>query len=107
MTKSQGLLLATVALSLYGIGNVWPVQVSSYRLYAYVGAPEFHQYPRMVAQHLGGHSGAGRGSVFRGGADALVATAGRSHVVALHRLFAAAGAPARDGRMVGTVDGAP
>ncbi len=38
------LLLVTVALSIYAVGNVWPVQVSSYRLYAYVGAREFHEY---------------------------------------------------------------
>jgi hypothetical protein len=44
MSKGQVLLFTTVALSLYGIGNVWPVQVSSYRLYAYVGAREFHEY---------------------------------------------------------------
>lgn len=32
MSKSQVLLLSTVALSVYAVGNVWPVQVSSYRL---------------------------------------------------------------------------
>ena len=37
MTRNDGLLLATVVLALYGVGNVWPVQVSSYPLWAYVG----------------------------------------------------------------------
>jgi hypothetical protein len=44
MSRSQLILLAAVALSLYGVGNVWPVQVSSYRLYTHVGAREFHEY---------------------------------------------------------------
>ena len=44
MTGSQGLLLATCALALYGVGNVWPVQVSSYPLWAHVGPREFHAY---------------------------------------------------------------
>jgi hypothetical protein len=30
MSGAQCLLLATCALSVYGVGNVWPVQVSSY-----------------------------------------------------------------------------
>lgn len=44
MTGSQGLLLATCALAIYGVGNVWPVQVSSYPLWAHVGAREFEAY---------------------------------------------------------------
>ncbi len=44
MTRSQWLLLVTCALSLYGVGNIWPVQVSSYRLWAFVGPREFHAY---------------------------------------------------------------
>jgi hypothetical protein len=46
MSGSQWLLLATCALSIYGVGNVWPVQVSSYPLWAYVGARDFDAYHR-------------------------------------------------------------
>jgi hypothetical protein len=38
------LLLMTCALSLYGAGQVWLVQLSSYRLWTYVGEKEFHAY---------------------------------------------------------------
>jgi hypothetical protein len=44
MTRNDGLLLMTVVLALYGVGNVWLVQVSSYPLWAYVGPREFHAY---------------------------------------------------------------
>lgn len=44
MTKSQWLLLVTAALSFYGVGNIWLVQLSSYRLWPYVGQREFHTY---------------------------------------------------------------
>lgn len=38
------LWLTTFALSLYGTGQVWLVQMSSYPLWRYVGEPEFHAY---------------------------------------------------------------
>jgi hypothetical protein len=41
---NQWLLLITVALSFYGMGNIWLVQLSSYRLWAYVGPREFQAY---------------------------------------------------------------
>ena len=44
MAGSQWLLLGTCALSLYGVGNIWPVQMSSYRLWRYVGPREFSAY---------------------------------------------------------------
>ena len=44
MLKSQWLLLGTCALSLYGAGQVWLVQVSSYRLWTYVGEKDFRAY---------------------------------------------------------------
>src|SRR5438552_3406736 len=44
MNRNQWLLLATCALSLYSVGNIWPVQLSSYRLWRYVGPREFHAY---------------------------------------------------------------
>ena len=44
MNRNQWLLLATCALSLYSVGNIWPVQLSSYRLWKYVGPREFHAY---------------------------------------------------------------
>lgn len=44
MSASRWLLLATCALSLYGVGQVWLVQLSSYRLWPYVGAREFRAY---------------------------------------------------------------
>jgi hypothetical protein len=44
MSTNQWLLLLAVGLGLYAVGNVWPVQVSSYPLWAYVGDREFHAY---------------------------------------------------------------
>lgn len=44
MNRNQWLLLVTCALSLYSVGNIWPVQLSSYRLWRYVGPREFHAY---------------------------------------------------------------
>jgi hypothetical protein len=44
MNASQWLLLVTCALSLYGAGQVWLVQLSSYRLWTYVGEREFQAY---------------------------------------------------------------
>src|SRR5262245_36412564 len=40
MNESQWLLLAACALGLYGAGQVWLVQLSSYRLWPYVGNRE-------------------------------------------------------------------
>jgi len=44
MTRSQGLLLFTCALSLYSVGQVWLVQLSSYPLWRYVGETHFRAY---------------------------------------------------------------
>jgi hypothetical protein len=44
MSSSQLLLLAVVALALYGVGQVWLVQVSSYRLWRLVGNEDFAAY---------------------------------------------------------------
>jgi hypothetical protein len=44
MNESQWLLLAACALGLYGAGQVWLVQLSSYRLWPYVGNREFRAY---------------------------------------------------------------
>jgi hypothetical protein len=44
MPVAQLLLLMTSALALYGIGQVWLVQMSSYRLWAFVGPREFSAY---------------------------------------------------------------
>ena len=44
MDRSQWLLLVTCALSLYSVGNIWPVQLSSYPLWTQVGPGEFHAY---------------------------------------------------------------
>jgi hypothetical protein len=44
MTKSHWLLIATCGLSLYGVGQVWLVQLSSYGLWTYVGKHEFRAY---------------------------------------------------------------
>jgi hypothetical protein len=46
MSRNQWLLVVTVFLSLYGVGQVWLVQLSSYRLWAYVGPHEFTTYHR-------------------------------------------------------------
>jgi hypothetical protein len=46
MNSSQWLLIATCALSLYGAGQVWLVQLSSYPLWTYVGPKDFHTYHR-------------------------------------------------------------
>ena len=42
--RPQWLLLATFALSVYGTGQVWLVQLSSYPLFRFVGPHEFHAY---------------------------------------------------------------
>ncbi len=44
MTWNQILLLAVCALGVYGVGNVWLVQVSSYKLWAFVGPGELEAY---------------------------------------------------------------
>lgn len=44
MNDSEWLLLGTCALSLYGVGQVWLVQLSSYPLWAFVGKSEFRAY---------------------------------------------------------------
>lgn len=44
MSKNQWLLFVTAALSFYGVGNIWLVQMSSYRLWPYVGKPDFYAY---------------------------------------------------------------
>lgn len=43
---AKWILLATFALSLIGVGQVWLVQLSSYPLWAYVGRAEFRDYHR-------------------------------------------------------------
>jgi hypothetical protein len=44
MIASEALLIGTCALSCYGVGQVWLVQLSSYKLWLHVGAREFHAY---------------------------------------------------------------
>ncbi len=44
MLRNQWLLKITAFLSLYGVGQIWLVQLSSYRLWAFVGAREFESY---------------------------------------------------------------
>ena len=44
MTGSQCLLIAACALSFYGVGQVWLVQLSAYPLWTYVGEGDFHAY---------------------------------------------------------------
>jgi len=44
MIESQWLLLIVCALSCYGAGQIWLVQLSSYPLWAYVGENEFRAY---------------------------------------------------------------
>jgi hypothetical protein len=44
MNASQWLLLATCGLGLFGVGQVWLVQLSSYRLFTHVGEREFRAY---------------------------------------------------------------
>ncbi len=46
MNGRQWLLMAACALSFYGIGQVWLVQLSSYRLWTYVGERVFRAYHR-------------------------------------------------------------
>lgn len=41
---SEWLLLATFVFSVYGAGQVWLVQLSSYPLWRFVGATEFRAY---------------------------------------------------------------
>jgi hypothetical protein len=54
MNKTQWLLLGTCALGLYGMGQVWLVQLSSYKLWAYVGELEFRSYHQAWWQSIWG-----------------------------------------------------
>jgi hypothetical protein len=54
MNKTQWLLLGSCALGLYGMGQVWLVQLSSYRLWAYVGELEFRSYHQAWWQSIWG-----------------------------------------------------
>ena len=42
--RSQGLLLATFALAMVGLGHIWPVQLLCYRLWTHVGPQDFYAY---------------------------------------------------------------
>jgi hypothetical protein len=44
MTRNRWLLIITVFLSVYGVGQIWLVQLSSYHLWNFVGAREFQAY---------------------------------------------------------------
>jgi hypothetical protein len=44
ISRNQWLLVVTVFLSVYGVGQIWLVQLSSYKLWAFVGPREFHAY---------------------------------------------------------------
>ena len=44
MNESRWLLLAACALAFYAVGQVWLVQLSSYRLWPLVGEREFRAY---------------------------------------------------------------
>jgi len=44
MARSRWILFGTCIMSMYGVGQVWLVQLSSYRLWAFVGQREFHAY---------------------------------------------------------------
>lgn len=44
MIRSQWLLVVMTRLAVGGVGQVWLVQLSSYRLFAYVGPREFEAY---------------------------------------------------------------
>lgn len=44
MIVGEWISLSTFTLSVYGVGQVWLVQMSSYRLWAFVGPREFHDY---------------------------------------------------------------
>jgi hypothetical protein len=44
MAESNWLLVAVCALGIYGVGQVWLVQISSYPLWAFVGDHEFRAY---------------------------------------------------------------
>ena len=44
MNRNELVLLLACVLSLYGAGNVWLVQLSSYKLWAFVGPQEFQAY---------------------------------------------------------------
>lgn len=60
MTASEQLLMAACALSFYGVGQVWLVQLSSYPLWTYVGEREFHAYHRAWWRSIWGVYGCAR-----------------------------------------------
>jgi hypothetical protein len=44
LSRNQWLLVMTVFLSLYGVGQIWLVQISSYHLWAFVGPHDLFVY---------------------------------------------------------------
>ena len=44
LSRSQWLLIITVFLSVYGVGQIWLVQLSSYHLWAFVGPRDLATY---------------------------------------------------------------
>lgn len=44
LTRNQWLLIVTVFLSVYGVGQIWLVQISSYHLWAFVGPHDVAAY---------------------------------------------------------------
>jgi hypothetical protein len=61
------LLLATFSLSAFGAGQVWLVQLSSYRLWRFVGSAEFHAYHGVWWRSIWAPVLAPAGLVFIGG----------------------------------------
>ena len=113
MTGSEQLLMAACALSFYGAGQVWLVQLSSYPLWIYVGEREFHAYHRAWWRSIWGVILAP--SALLGLGSALMVWLRAPGVpswevwcgFALQAPSALGRPPSRHGDMVGSVDGAP
>jgi hypothetical protein len=107
MNKGQWLLMGATALSFYGVGQIWLVQVSSYPLWAYVGEKEFRAYHLAWWQGIWGVILAPAAPCFWLCADVVVARARRSGVGDMDRLRAPVGTSPRHRDLVESLDGAP
>ena len=106
MTKDQWLLLVTFALSCYGTGQVWLVQLSSYRLWSYVGKNEFRAYHLAWWHGIWGVILAPACLVSLGAVLMLWWRALASALDDMGRIGAADFPDSRDGPVVGALDGA-
>ena len=96
MTESGGLLLGACALAFYAVGQVWLVQLSSYRLSPLVSEREFRAYHAAWWRSISGRDPRTHGAAdTMRRADAVASRPWRAGVGSLAGLRLAGGAPSR------------